>query len=61
MNDCCSSTPIQPPATPEKGFLQRLINTGGMISVDLTDAIFAAMPRREGAPYEAIVKSNCSE
>jgi len=63
MNDCCSPS-IQTAATPGRGFLtslQRLINTAGMVSVDLTDTVFASLPRRDGAPYEAIVRPNCSE
>jgi len=29
--------------------------------VDLTDTVFASLPRRDGAPYEAVVPPNCSE
>ena len=56
-----SARPI--PATPARGFLsslQKLINTAGMVSVDLTDTIFASMPRRDGAPHEAVVKNDQS-
>jgi hypothetical protein len=41
--------------------LERIINSGGFVSVDLTDAIFASLPRRDGAPYEAVLRTNCSE
>lgn len=61
MNTACPTSPTRTPATPERGFLnslQALINTAGMVSVDLTDTIFASMPRRDGAPYEAVVKTD---
>lgn len=61
MNNRCSSPPIQTTATPVRGFLsrlQQLISTAGMVSVDLTDTVFASLPRRDGAPYEAIVKAD---
>ena len=64
MNTACPTSSVQPPAVPARGFLaslQKLIGNAGYVSVDLTDAIFANMPRRDGAPYEAVVKSNCSE
>lgn len=64
MNTCCPTCPAQAPAAPERGFLaslQKLIGRAGYLSVDLTDAIFATLPRRDGAPYEAVVKPNCSE
>ena len=64
MNTSCPSSAVLTPAVPARGFLvslQKLIGRAGYVSVDLTDAIFAAMPRRDGAPPEAIVKPNCSE
>jgi hypothetical protein len=64
MNTACPTSATPTSATPERGFLsslQKLINTAGMVSVDLTDTIFANLPRRDGAPYEAVVKPSCSE
>ena len=68
MNTSCPpaslsvAAPAQKPAT--RGFfasLERLINTAGFVSTDLTDTIFASVPRSDGAPYEAVVRTNCSE
>ena len=69
MNTCCSTAPLSAAASPTKkpasrGFytsLERLINTAGFVSVDLTDTVFASLPRPDGAPYEAVVRTNCSE
>ena len=64
MNTACSTSVTPTPATPEQGFLnslQKLINTASFVSVDLADTIFATLPRRDGAPAEAVVRSNCSE
>ena len=61
MKTCCQISPVQPPVVPARGFfasLQRLIKTTRFVSVDLTDTIFASMPRRDGAPYEAVVRPN---
>jgi hypothetical protein len=58
MNTSCPTSST--PTAPERGFLsslQRLINTAGLVSVDLTDTIFASLPRRDGAPYEAVIPS----
>jgi hypothetical protein len=41
--------------------LERLINTASFVSVDLTDTLFASLPRADGAPYAAVVRPNCSE
>lgn len=69
MNTCCPTAPLSAPARPaptrtSRGLfasLERIINTAGFVSVDLTDTIFASMPRRDGAPHEAVVPPNCSE
>ncbi len=70
MNDCCPTIPLTAsPAVSAKtpaarglfASLERLINTAGFVSVDLTDTIFASLPRSDGAPYEAVVRTNCSE
>ena len=69
MNTCCQPAPLSTTAAPAqkpaaRGFftsLERLINTAGFVSVDLTDTIFASLPRSDGAPYEAVVRTNCSE
>lgn len=69
MNPCCpTALPSTPAATghvsPARGLmasLGRLIRATRFASVDLTDAIFATMPRRDGAPREAVVRPNCSE
>lgn len=64
MNTACPTCSAPTPPAPRRGFLsslQRLINTAGMVSVDLTDTVFANLPRRDGAPYEAVVKPSCSE
>ena len=72
MNTSCTTTslsvtatPVTPAKTPAAGglfaSLERLINTAGFVSVDLTDTILASLPRSDGAPYEAVVKTNCSE
>jgi len=53
--------PAQPAVRGPFAGLQRLINTAGLVSVDLTDTVFASLPRRDGAPYEAVVPPNCSE
>jgi len=77
MNDCCPIAPPSSIARPEavaqatpaetpaaRGLLASLkmmIKETRFVSVDLTDAIFANLPRRDGAPYEAVVPPNCSE
>jgi hypothetical protein len=69
MNTNCPPASIPPSATSAKtpitrgvfASLGRLINTAGFASVDLTDMLFATLPRRDGAPYEAVVRPNCSE
>ena len=64
MNTCCTVSQGRTPVAPKRGFLaslQRLINTTGLVSVDLADTVFASLPRRDGAPYEAVVPPNCSE
>jgi hypothetical protein len=76
MNDCCPTVPLSatrpepveraaPAKTPAaRGWfasLERIINTASFVSVDLTDTIFASLPRREGAPYEAVIRPSCSE
>ena len=71
MNTCCPPAALSTaaPAAPVKApaarglfaSLERLINTAGFVSVDLTDTIFASLPRSDGAPYEAVVRTNCSE
>ena len=64
MNTGHTISPLQTPATPERGFLtslQRLINTAGLVSVDLTDTMFAAMPRRDDAPNEAVMPPSFSK
>ena len=53
MNATCP--PASRPTRSPLAALQRLIGTAGFISVDLTDAIFATLPRRDGAPYEAVM------
>ena len=68
MNTSCPSVshsvtaPAQKPAP--RGFftsLERLINTASFVSTDLTDTVFVSLPRSDGAPYEAVVRTNCSE
>ncbi|MES1194609.1 MAG: hypothetical protein ABUL65_01860 [Opitutus sp.] len=68
MNTCCppatlsAAVPAQKPAS--RGFftsLERLINTAGFVSTDLTDTVFASLPRPDGAPREAVTRTNCSE
>lgn len=72
MNTCCTTAPLSATAAPvaspktpaARGLfasLERLINTAGFVSVDLTDTLFASLPRSDGAPYEAVVRTNCSE
>ncbi len=70
MNTSCPTAPLSTSAarpTPTRASrglfasLERIINTAGFVSVDLTDTIFASMPRRDGAPYEAVIPPNCSE
>ena len=76
MNNRCPTVPLsatrpQPVerATPTKipaarglfASLGKIINTAGFVSVDLADTIFATLPRRDGAPAEAVVRPNCSE
>jgi hypothetical protein len=71
MNTSCPTAPLSTTAaalpTPTRASrglfasLERIINTAGFVSVDLTDTIFASMPRRDGAPYEAVIPPNCSE
>ncbi|SDR92358.1 hypothetical protein [Opitutus sp. GAS368] len=69
MNTCCPPTSLSAATPPAKtpaarglfAALERLINTAGFVSVDLTDTIFASLPRSDGAPYEAVVRTNCSE
>ena len=69
MNTCCTTASLSTPAAPvqkpaARGFfpsLERLINTAGFVSVDLTDTLFASMPRPDGAHYEVVVRTNCSE
>ena len=57
-----AATPVKAPAAHGLfATLERLINTAGFVSVDLTDTIFASLPRSDGAPYEAVVRTNCSE
>ena len=61
MKTCCQISRVQTPVVPTRGFfasLQRLIKTTRFVSVDLTDTIFASMPRRDGAPYEAVGRPN---
>ena len=65
MNTCKTApslqarlVPARPAARGPLASLQQLINTAGMVSVDLTDTIFATMPRRDGAPREAVVKAD---
>ena len=66
MNNSRPTDPLPSPA-PHKPIqgpfvaLQRLINTAGLTSVDLTDTIFASLPRQDGAPREAVLPPNCSE
>jgi len=48
--DIIMNTSCPTPTLPERGFfasLQRLINTSGMVSVDLTDTIFAHAGNRD--------------
>lgn len=68
MNTSCPpvtlsiSAPARKPAA--RGFftsLERLIDTAGFVSTDLTDTVFASLPRPDGAPREAVVRTNCSE
>jgi hypothetical protein len=57
-----TTAPVKTPAA--RGLfasLERLINTAGFVSVDLTDTVFASLHRPDGAPYEAVVRTNCSE
>jgi hypothetical protein len=64
MNTCCSTSSTPLPAAPVTGnplasrgpfaALQRWF--AGAVSVDLMDTIFATLPRRDGAPYEAVVR-----
>jgi hypothetical protein len=69
MNTRCPPTLLSATAAPAKvpatrgllASLQTLINQPGLTSVDLIDTIFATLPRRDGAPYEAVVRPNCSE
>ena len=70
MKTCCPTVPLAAPksaavpAAAPRGFfasLERVINTAGFVSVDLTDTIFASLPRRDGAPYEAVVRPTGSE
>lgn len=63
MNSSCPTTPLSPTALPapapaSRGLfarLERIINTAGFVSVDLTDTIFASLPSGEGAPVEPVV------
>lgn len=62
MNTCPQTSSLQARLVPDRpavrgpfASLQRVINTAGMVSVDLTDTFFASLPRRDGAPYEAVV------
>ena len=59
--ECISSAQTSPvPTTPERGFLaslQRLINTADLVSVDLTDTVFASPLARDGVPYEAVERT----
>jgi len=60
MNSSCPTTPLSPtslpaPAPASRGLfarLERIINTAGFVSVDLTDTIFASLPSDRGAPVE---------
>jgi hypothetical protein len=69
MNIRCPPASLSATAAPVKApaasgllaSLQTLINQPGLTSVDLVDTIFATLPRRDGAPYEAVVRPNCSE
>ncbi len=64
MHTCCSTSSTPLSAAPATGnppasrgpfaALQRWF--AGVVPVDLTDTIFATLPRRDGAPYEAIVR-----
>lgn len=66
MNDCCPTdslaATIPPKSTPApRGLLSWVMNNPIMVSVDLMDSFLATMPRRDGAPYEAVIRPNCSE
>ena len=76
MNNGCPTVPLSAPrpesverAAPAKtpaarglfASLGKIISTAGFVSVDLADTIFATLPRRDGAPAEAVVRPNCSE
>lgn len=76
MNNCCPTVPLSatrpepvertaavktPAARGLFASLGKIINTASFVSVDLADTIFATLPRRDGAPAEAVVRSNCSE
>jgi hypothetical protein len=63
MNTRCSTTatPATPAARGLFASLEQLINTAGFVSVDLTDTVFATLPRPDGAPREAVLRTNCSE
>jgi hypothetical protein len=69
MNTSCPPASVSVPSAPAKlpaarglfASLERLLNTAGFVSVDLTDTLFATLPRRDGAPYEAVIRTNCSE
>ncbi len=60
MNSSCPTTSLSPTALPapapsRRGLfarLERIINTAGMVSVDLTDTIFASLPPAKGTPVE---------
>lgn len=61
MNTCPQTSPLPTRLVPDRpairgpfASLQKVINTAGMVSVDLTDTLFASLPRRDGAPYEAV-------
>ena len=64
MNTSCPpASPSAAPA-PARGLLaslERLINTAGFVSTDLADTVFANLPKPDGAPREAVIRTNCSE
>jgi hypothetical protein len=58
MNASCPTNPVPVNAPPARGWfasLERLINTAGFVSVDLTDTIFASLPHPEDVACEPAV------
>jgi hypothetical protein len=62
MNTCAYTTSLRPHPVPDRpaghwplAALERLINTAGLVSVDLTDTVFTPMPEPEDQAHWAEV------